>query len=136
MPIDELINRLLDAGTFLELVGLFAGLLILLLQIFAVVVAVRFLFFVWRSLGLMEGVVHEASIKQRGLWGANSQKDLDDFHQSQAVRWRSAVRAAYVLCLVSPIVAAFFALGQPVAWLLLLVEVALLIFEAIVIIFN
>jgi hypothetical protein len=136
MPIDELISRLLNASIFLTLLGAFAALLILCVQIFAIVVAVRFLFFVWRSLGLLEGTVHEASIKQRGLWGTNSQKELDDFHQTQALRWRSAVRVAYVLCLISPIVAAFFALGQPVAWLLLLVEGALVIFEGIVIAFN
>lgn len=136
MPIDELINRLLSANIFLALVSILAALIFLCLQIFAAVVGLRLLFFIWRSLGLLETTVHEASLKQRDLWTDTSPRALDDFHQSQSVRWRAAVRAMYVLCLVSPIVAAFFALGQPVAWLLLLVEAALLIFEGIVITFN
>lgn len=136
MTIEEFINGLLSQRVFLPLLALLAAFIFLCLQIFSTVVGVRVLLFIWRSLGLLETTVQEASLKQRGLWGQNSQKEIDDFHQSQAVRWRSAVRATYVLCLMSPIVAALFDLKQPVAWVVLLVEVALLVFEAIVIIFN
>lgn len=136
MTIEQLINGLLRSNIFLLGIVAFIGFLLIVLQIFGTIVSIRMLFFIWRALGLLETSVHGASIKQRGLWGQGSQKALDDFHQSQAIRWRAAIAGIYVLWLGSIIVAAFFALSQPAAWLLFFVELTVLVFIGIVIAFN
>ena len=136
MPIQQLIDDLLRGNLLLAAVVAVSALLLLIVQIFTTLVFVRVLFFIWRALGFLESSVHELSTKQRGLWGAGSQKALDDFHQSQSARWRAAALGIYVLWLMTPFVAALFMLGQQAAWVLLIAEVVILVLVGIAIIFS
>lgn len=137
MTIDQLLSGLLSAGIFLQGVLALVALALIVLQIFATIVGIRFLFFLWRALGFAETAIEEASLKRRGLWGAASPKELEAFHQSQRFRWRYAIAGIYVLWLGSIIVALLLAFNQPLsAWPILLVMVVLLILIGVVIALN
>jgi len=136
MPIDQLIAGLFRAQLLLAIVLAFATAVTAIFQVFVTVVFIRFVFFAWRWLGVHEMALHEESLKLKGEWSEELRPRLAGLEVAMTTRWRSVLWLAYLFLPGIAVVAGFFALNQPAAWLLLTVLGVLFILLLIVILVN